>query len=131
VSSFFKSRLSISTGNQISKNVLIGFGLYMPHGNVVINSSAILGDNCNICQFTTIGSIKNTSAIIGNNVYIGPSVTIVENVNISDNVVVGAGSVVNKNIASNLVVGGVPAKKINHLKDIKMFINNIYVCEYI
>lgn len=64
-------------------------------------------------------------AIIGSNVYIGLSVSIIEDVNISDNV--GAGSVVNKNIPSNIVVGGVPAKKINHLKDIKMFIKNIYV----
>lgn len=49
---------------------------------------------------------------VGNNVYIGNDVILLPGVNIGDNVIIGAGSVVTKNISSNTVVAGVPAKSI-------------------
>ena len=52
---------------------------------------------------------------IGNNVWIGGSVTILPGVKIGDNVVVGAGSVVTKDIPDNVVVGGNPARILKHL----------------
>ena len=51
---------------------------------------------------------------IGNNVYIGPTVCIVENVHIGDNVTIGAGAVVVKDIPVNATVAGVPAKVISY-----------------
>ena len=53
------------------------------------------------------------AATIGNNVYIGPSVCIVENVHIGDNATVGAGSVVVKDIPENSTAAGNPAKVIS------------------
>lgn len=47
---------------------------------------------------------------IGNNVYIAWRVTIVPGVNIGDNVVIGAHSLVNKNIPSNSMAAGCPAR---------------------
>lgn len=47
--------------------------------------------------------------IIGNNVRIGSNATILP-VNIGDNVVIGAGAVVTKDIPSNTIVKGNPAK---------------------
>ena len=99
---------------QIPVNTKIGYGLYLGHGGpLVINSSAIIGDNCNLSQFVTIGSNDGKAATIGNNVYIGPSVCIVENVKIGDNVTIGAGSVVTKNIPDNATAAGNYAKVIN------------------
>ena len=49
---------------------------------------------------------------IGNNVFIGSNVTVLLNVKIGDNVIVGAGSVVTKDIPSNSIAAGVPAKVI-------------------
>ncbi|MEN8225557.1 MAG: acyltransferase [Bacteroidota bacterium] len=49
---------------------------------------------------------------IGNNVYIAWRVTIVPGVNIGDNVVIGAHSLVNKDIPANSLAGGCPAKVI-------------------
>ena len=46
---------------------------------------------------------------IGNNVRIGSNATILP-VTIGDNVIIGAGSVVTKDISSNTVVKGNPAK---------------------
>ena len=47
---------------------------------------------------------------IGNNVYIGRDVTILKGVTIGDNCIIGLGSIVTKDIPSNSVACGVPAK---------------------
>lgn len=52
---------------------------------------------------------------IGDNVYIGSRVTILPGVVIEDNVIVGAGSVINKNLESGYFYAGVPAKKIKSI----------------
>lgn len=49
---------------------------------------------------------------IGNQVYIGNNVTILPGVNIGDKVIIGAGSVVTKDIPDNSVAVGVPARVI-------------------
>ncbi len=49
---------------------------------------------------------------IGGNVWIGGSVTILPGVTIGDNVTIGAGSVVVKDVPSNVVVAGNPAQVI-------------------
>lgn len=49
---------------------------------------------------------------IGNNVFIGAQSIILPGVIIEDNVIVGAGSLVNKNLESNHVYAGVPIRKI-------------------
>ena len=50
---------------------------------------------------------------IKDNVFVGTGVTILYGVQIGSNVIVGAGSLVNKDVPSNSVVGGVPAKFIS------------------
>ncbi len=57
---------------------------------------------------------------IGNNVFIGINSIILPSVEIGDNVVIAAGSVVTKNIASNSVVGGNPAKFIKSVEEYKV-----------
>ncbi len=100
---------------QIPLSTQIGYGLYIGHGGpVVINGSAVVGNNCNISQFTTIGSNHGKAATIGDNVYIGPNVCIVENVRIGNNVTIGAGSVVTKDIPDNATAAGNYAKVLNY-----------------
>lgn len=102
-------------GNRIPRNVKIGYGLYIGHGGpVIINPTAIIGNNVNLSQFTTIGSNEGKAATIGDNVYIGPNVCIVEDVVIGNNVTIGAGSVVTKSIPDNATAVGNYAKVINY-----------------
>lgn len=119
-------RLSRIYGIQISPHSSIGYGLYIGHGvGIIINPNTTIGNNCNISQFLTIGSNKGTPAFIGDNVYIGPSVCIIENVKIGNNVTIGAGAVVVKDIPENATVAGVPAKIISE-KAPARYIGNRY-----
>jgi serine O-acetyltransferase len=100
---------------QLPRNTKVGYGLYIGHGGpIVVNHTAVIGNNCNLSQFTTIGSNRGSAAIIGDNTYIGPNVCIVENVKIGNNVTIGAGSVVTKDIPDNATAVGNYAKVINY-----------------
>lgn len=99
---------------QILRKTKIGYGLYISHGGpVVVNPSTVIGNNCNLSQFVTIGSNERKAAVIGDNVYIGPNTCIVEDVCIGDNATIGAGSVVTKDIPSNATAAGNYAKVLN------------------
>lgn len=55
--------------------------------------------------------------IIGNNVWLGENVTILKGVEIGDNVIIGAGSIVTKSIPSDSIAVGVPARVISNMDD--------------
>lgn len=52
---------------------------------------------------------------IGNNVWIGGSVTIIPGVTIGNNSIIGAGSVVTKDIPDNVIAAGVPCRVIRSI----------------
>lgn len=107
-------RMSRKYGLQIHPDTQIGYGFYIGHGvGAVISSGTKIGNNCNISQYLSIGSNTKHYAVIGDNVYIGPHVSIVEGVHIGNNVTIGAGAVVVKDIPDNATVAGVPAKILN------------------
>lgn len=54
---------------------------------------------------------------VGNNVFIGIQSTIMPGVTIGDNVVIGAGSIVTRDIPSNSVACGVPARVVRTLEE--------------
>lgn len=106
----------------------IGYGLYIGHGGpIVISPSAKIGNNVNLSQFTTIGSNLGQAATIGDNTYIGPNVCIVEDVRIGNNVTIGAGSVVTKDIPDNATAAGNYAKVLNY-NDPGRFVKNRWKC---
>lgn len=111
------------------KNIKVGENVFInacchfqDHGGVVI------GDNCQIGHnvvFATLNHELNPETrqytypapiVLGKNVWIGSNCTILQGVTIGDNAVVAAGAVVTKDVPSNTVVGGVPAR---HLKNIE------------
>lgn len=98
----------------IERDTEIGYGFRIVHGGpVVINCSAVIGDNVDFYQFSTVGSMYLHAAHIGNEVYIGPSVCIVEDVTIGDGVTIGAGAVVVKDVEAGVTVAGNPAHVIS------------------
>ena len=108
---------STKYGIQIGSNTRIGPGFQICHGIcIVINSSAIIGKNVTVHQFLTIGSEHGHAAIIGDNVVIEPDVSTIENVHIGDCSVIGAGSIVTRDIPPYSVAVGTPAKVIKTIK---------------
>lgn len=100
---------------QILPNTKIGYGLYIGHGGpIVIHETAVIGNNVNLSQFTTIGSNNEKAATIGDFTYIGPNVCIVEDVKIGNYVTIGAGSVVTKDIPDYATACGNYAKVVNY-----------------
>lgn len=117
-STVWQKWIEISTGISIPYSATIGSGFYIGHfGNIIINPLAIIGDNCNVSQGVTIGvsgvSENRGVPIIGDNVYIGANAVIAGKLKVGDNVVIGANTFVNRDVASNCTVLGVPAKKIS------------------
>ena len=126
IATVISEMLQRKTGIILGVGTKIGYGLYIGHsGPVVINQGTKIGDNVNLSQFTSIGSNSSNFAIIGNNVYIGPNVSIVEGVSIGNNVTIGAGSVVVKDIDDNATAAGNYAKVLNY-NNPGRFINKIW-----
>ena len=82
----------------------IGPGLTIPHGNVILYAKAI-GNNCHVGPGVVIGQIKNGQfPCIGNDVLIGANATVLGDINIGNNVSIGAACLIRKNIPDNTVV---------------------------
>lgn len=99
---------------EIPYNVTIGRNFSLYHGQaLVINKETVIGENCIVRQSTTIGNKQTKSGhskspVIGNYVDIGSNVCIIGDILINDNVMIGCGTVVTKNISGNCVVVGNP-----------------------
>lgn len=109
-------RLSVKLGFTIPPNVFRE-GLSIPHyGTIVVHGAARVGKNCRLQEGVTIGATNGSheAAIIGNNCYFGSGAKVVGAVTIADDVAVGAGAVVTKDITeSGTTWAGVPARKIS------------------
>lgn len=104
-------KISVKLGFSIPINVF-GPGLSLPHrGNIIVNPQTRIGENCRIHVGVNIGAHHDKAPKIGNNVYIGPGAIIFGDIEIADNVSIGANATVNKSVLEpNSVVAGTPAK---------------------
>ena len=104
-------KISVKLGFSIPINVF-GPGLSLPHrGNIIVNPQTRIGENCRIHVGVNIGAHHDKAPRIGNNVYIGPGAIIFGDIEIADNVSIGANATVNKSFNEpNVVIAGTPAQ---------------------
>lgn len=111
ISSFFRHRLSKKKNICIGVNSVLGTECKFPHPyNITIGKNVVIKNNCTIYQNVTIGQNKDKYPYIMNNVIIYPGAVIVGDIEIGNNVVIGANAVVVDNVPDNAIAGGVPAK---------------------
>ena len=106
-------KLSYQLGFSIPCNVF-GPGLSIPHyGTIVVNPNAKIGANCRLHVGVNIGASGGNPEApqIGDNVYIGPGAILFGNINIANNVTIGANATVNKTCdVEYVVLAGSPAQ---------------------
>ena len=108
-------------------NISVGKNFYSNHNLVILDCAKVsFGDNVFIapnCGFYTAGHPLEASErnkgleyarpiTVGDNVWFGANVSVLPGVTIGDNCVIGAGSVVNKDIPANSLAVGNPCKVI-------------------
>ena len=113
-------------------NIEIGENFYANHNLIILDGNKVsFGDNVFIapnCGFYTAGhpldyrqrnqGLEYAKPIrVGNNVWIGGNVVVLPGVTIGDNCVIGAGSIVTKDIPENTVAVGNPCKVIKNIKN--------------
>jgi len=112
--------VQIITGVELPCEVVLGKNFVIDHfGGIVISGYAQFGDNCRIRNGVVVGlaGVDDPCApTIGDNVDIGAGAKVLGRITIGNDVVIGANAVVVKNVASGVVVAGVPAKVIGRTK---------------
>ncbi|WP_126147423.1 serine O-acetyltransferase [Synechococcus elongatus] len=105
------------TGVEIHPGARLGQGIFIDHGmGVVIGETAIVGDYCLIYQGVTLGGTGKQSGkrhpTLANNVVVGAGAKVLGNIQIGENVRIGAGSVVLRDVPSDCTVVGIPGRVI-------------------
>ncbi|MBA7844053.1 galactoside O-acetyltransferase [Klebsiella sp. RHBSTW-00484] len=113
-------------------NIHIGDNFYANFNFTIVDDYTVtIGDNVLIAPNVTIsvtghpvhhelrkaGEMFSFPVTIGNNVWIGSNVVINPGITIGDNSVIGAGSVVTKDIPPDVVAVGVPCKVIRSINE--------------
>lgn len=112
------SNLVIGNGSHIGKNcfldlkdkIVIGNNVTLSMGTTLLTHQDLGLSSINLLYPKSQARIK-----IGDDVYIGANVTILKGVTIGKRSIIGAGSLVINDVLENIIVGGVPAKKIKIL----------------
>lgn len=97
--------------------IIIGHNCYITRHVIILNHSDVLIGGPERKWEKYGGERIQKDVIIGNNVFIGVSSTIMPGIVIGDNVIVGANCLVNKDIPCGYVVAGVPCKVITTTKE--------------
>ena len=113
-------------------NIEIGENFYTNHNCVILDGARVtFGDNVFIapnCTFSTAGHPLDTEQrnqgleyaypiTVGDNVWFGASVTVLPGVTIGSNTVIGAGSLVNRDIPDGVVAVGNPCRVLRKITD--------------
>ena len=110
------SNCKISSHTFICEGVTIEDGVFVGHSVTFINDSYPRATNPN-GQLQTEQDWKVERTLVKSGVSIGSGTTILANIVIGKNAIVGAGSVVTKDVPPNAIVAGNPAKVLRFIAE--------------
>lgn len=110
----------------LGKNFYANFGcVLLDPGEIIIGDNVLFGPRVSIytsrhafnAQERAAGACYAKPVKIGNNVWVGGGVHMDHGITIGDNTVIGAGSVITRDIPSNVVAAGVPCRVIREITE--------------
>lgn len=117
IAKFFSMLNVVVFGIEVSPQVQIGGGLFLPHTVGTVLGAERIGDNCTIMQGVTLGTSEpdmgftvSSRPIIGNNVLIGAGAKVIGRITVGDHAKIGANAVVLLDVPAHALAVGVPAK---------------------
>ena len=109
-------RLSIIIGQvSIGDPVVLGPGVYLPHGQVVLDGVTQIGAGTVLAPFVTVGLLAGNlrGPALEEGVHVGTGAKILGPVRVGAGATIGAGAVVVDDVAPGATVVGVPAVEIS------------------
>ena len=112
----------------IGRNITLGKNVFINHacsfldlGEIVIEDGVMIGPRVTISSEThplemdKRYTLVPARVVIKKNAWLGAGATILPGVTVGENAVVAAGAVVSRDVPSNTVVGGIPAKVLKQI----------------
>jgi serine O-acetyltransferase len=119
VAKFFSMLNVLVFGIEVSPQVQIGGGLFLPHTVGTVLGAERIGDNCTIMQGVTLGTSEpdmgftvSARPVIGNNVLIGAGAKVIGRIMVGDHAKIGANAVVLRDVPAHALAVGVPARMV-------------------
>lgn len=110
-----RNRLGLKLGIEMVEGSFAP-GLIIHHsGNIVVNGWARIGKDCQLHGDNCIGNNGKSlkAPRLGNRIDIGVGAKIIGDIELADDIVIGAGAVVNKSfLTPGITIGGIPAQEL-------------------
>lgn len=111
--------IEMTCGIMLPEGADIGHRLNIEHfGGIIVHGAATIGDDCVLRQGVTLGNKvddrPHDAPRLGNRVDVGAGAKILGAVTIGDDAIIGANSVVVRDVPAGAVVAGIPARIIRN-----------------
>jgi acetyltransferase-like isoleucine patch superfamily enzyme len=107
---------------RVGRGVFINFGCtFLDQGGITIEDGVFIAPDVKILteghpeEPTLRRTLVTKPVHVGRNVWIGAGAIILPGVTIGENAIIAAGAVVSKDVAANMIVGGVPARELREI----------------
>jgi maltose O-acetyltransferase len=94
----------------LNASISLGDGVVIGHGTTLVTSQHEIGPST--CR---AGPARGLPILIGSGAWLGSNVTVLPGITIGPGAVIGAGAVVSRDIPSNVLAAGVPARVMRRL----------------
>jgi serine O-acetyltransferase len=100
---------------EVPRTSSIDAGFKIEHfGGILINSQIIAGRNLTITAGVIVGQTDTGVPVLEDDIHVGVGVKIIGGIHIGNRVIIGAQSLVNKDVPDDVTIAGVPARIIRH-----------------
>jgi serine O-acetyltransferase len=93
-------------------DTIVGGGLKIRHGNGTVIRGVSLGKDCDVYQQVTVGAGRGGFPVIGDRVDLCSGSLIFGGIRVGDDVIIGAGAVVSKDVPDKAIMVGNPARQV-------------------